>query len=87
MSTNEDPIVQIIPSASDVDGDLLTYSIVTGPSKGTTSLSGTIVNYSPNADLNGNDSFTFKVRDALKFAGHCSLIMLLYEGKDFPHVL
>ncbi|MEK9770179.1 MAG: Ig-like domain-containing protein, partial [Betaproteobacteria bacterium] len=48
---------------SDVDGDTLTYSIVTDVTNGTTSLSGSIVTYTPAANYNGSDSFTWKVND------------------------
>ncbi len=50
-------------SGSDVDGDALTYSIVTGPAKG--ALSGTAPNltYTPASGYSGSDSFTFKVSD------------------------
>jgi len=39
VATDEDEAINIIMTASDVDGDLLSYSIVAGPSHGT--LSGT----------------------------------------------
>ncbi len=63
VSTNEDTVVGITLTASDVDGDPLTYSIVSGPSNG--SLSGTPpdVTYTPDVDYNGSDSFTFQAND------------------------
>jgi hypothetical protein len=48
---------------SDVDGDNLTYSVVTDVSNATTSVSGSTVTYTPNANYNGTDSFTFKAND------------------------
>jgi VCBS repeat-containing protein len=50
-------------TGSDVDGDALTYAIVTPPAKG--SLSGTAPNitYTPNPSYTGGDSFTFKAND------------------------
>jgi hypothetical protein len=61
--TQEDRSVQIALMGSDPNGDLLTYSVVTGPSHG--SLSGTAPNltYTPNANFNGSDNFTFNVND------------------------
>lgn len=41
----------------------LEYEIVSGPSKGTLGGSGASQNYDVNADANGEDSFTYKVRD------------------------
>jgi VCBS repeat-containing protein len=63
VSTDEDTPLGIALTASDVDGDPLTYAIVSGPSNG--SLGGTppSVTYTPNADFNGSDSFTFQAND------------------------
>lgn len=48
---------------SDVDGDSLSYSIVTGPSRGTISGTGAFRTYVPSASFVGTDSFTFRVND------------------------
>jgi len=63
VSTNEDTAKAITLTGTDADGDTLTYTIVSGPSHG--SLSGTAPNvtYTPAANYNGSDSFTFKVND------------------------
>jgi hypothetical protein len=84
IDTDEDTVVQIILSASDVEGDPLTYSIVTGPSKGTVSLSGAVVTYSPNADLNGNDSFTFKANDGTVDSNTGSVSVSITAVNDAP---
>ena len=73
----EDTPLAIILSASDTDSSSLSFSIVSGPSKGTlgtilpsncvANAAGTdctvTVTYSPGANFNGTDSFTFKVND------------------------
>ena len=53
-------------TASDADGDALTYMIVSPPADGQLS-SGTGANrtYTPNAGYTGSDSFTFKANDGL----------------------
>ena len=63
VTTDEDTPVPITLTATDPDGDPLTYSVVTGPSHG--SLSGTPpdLTYTPDPDYNGSDSFTFKAND------------------------
>jgi hypothetical protein len=63
VTTAEDTSVAITLTASDADGDPLTYSIVTPPANGT--LSGTAPNltYAPNANYNGTDSFTYTAND------------------------
>ncbi len=55
--------VELTLTASDVEEDELTYSIVSDVSNGTTSLSGNIVTYTPNANFDGTDTFTFKAND------------------------
>jgi hypothetical protein len=62
VSAIEDIAKTITLSATDAEADSLTYT-VTNPSNGT--LSGTAPNltYTPKADFNGSDSFTFKVND------------------------
>ena len=63
MTTAEDTAKAITLSGSDVEGNPLTYSVVTNPAHGT--LSGTAPNltYTPATNYNGSDSFTFKVND------------------------
>lgn len=62
-SCNEDASVTVKLSASDRDGDALTYSIVDNPSNGSVSLSSNRATYTPDANFFGTDTFTFKVRD------------------------
>jgi len=64
VSTNEDTAKAITLAATDVDGDALTYSIVTGPAHGTLSGTAPNVTYTPAANYNGADSFTFKANDS-----------------------
>lgn len=54
--------------ASDVDGDPLTYSIVTQPLKGTVAVSGAMFTYTPNSGQSGTDAFTFRVSDGKGFS-------------------
>ena len=63
VTTAEDTPVVINLTASDPDGDTLNYTVMKEPSHG--ELSGTAPNltYTPNANFNGPDSFTFKVND------------------------
>jgi len=76
VSTNEDTALPITLGAADPDGNNLTFTVVSAPSHGNLSLStgamtcaGTpsactkSITYTPNADYNGSDSFTFKVND------------------------
>ncbi len=68
-TTNEDTTVTITLSGSDVDGDSLTFTIVSGPSNGTlgpivsTGPTTATVDYTPALNFNGNDSFVFRAND------------------------
>ena len=63
VTTNEDTAKAITLSATDVEGSPLTYAIVTAPAHGTLSGSAPALTYTPAADYNGADSFTFKAND------------------------
>jgi hypothetical protein len=63
VTTREDTAVNILLTASDVDGDPLTYILVSAPAHGTLSGSGSNRTYTPSPDYNGPDSFTYKVND------------------------
>ena len=63
VSTDEDTMIQITLEATDVDGDPLTYTIVTQPANGTAVLTGNTVEYTPDGNYNGPDSFAFTAND------------------------
>lgn len=65
VSTTIGTPVAIALTASDPDGDDLTYIVVNNPAYGT--LSGTAPNltYTPNAGYTGTDAFTFKANDGV----------------------
>lgn len=50
-------------TGSDMDGDFLTSSVVTGPLSGTLSGTPPLMTYTPNTGFTGSDSFTFTVND------------------------
>jgi large repetitive protein len=65
-STNEDTAITIDVLSNDTDPDLDTLSIdsVAQGSNGTVTNNGTDIEYTPNADFNGTDSFTYNVSDS-----------------------
>jgi len=63
LAVNEDTTLPITLTAFDVDGDPLTYSIVTQPLHGTLTGTPPNVTYLGAPNSNGPDSFTFKVND------------------------
>ncbi len=63
ISTPEDASVQIPLSGSDADGNPLTFAIATQPQHGSATLASNTATYTPAADYNGPDSYTFTVND------------------------
>ena len=51
-------------SGSDVDGDSITFEVLTNPVNGTLSGAGATRTYASNTGFAGTDSFTYRVRDA-----------------------
>ncbi|MFZ4664712.1 MAG: Ig-like domain-containing protein, partial [Caldilineaceae bacterium] len=59
----EDGVITVTLTATDVEGSALTYAIAAQPAHGTASVSGSTATYTPTADYNGSDSFTFTASD------------------------
>jgi len=84
VSTNEDTAVNLTLTGSDPDGDSLTYTVTQQPSNGT--LTGTAPNltYTPNADFNGTDSFTFTANDGNVNAAPATVTITVNPVNDAP---
>ena len=63
VTVAEDSSVAITLNAIDPDGDPLTFTVLTPPAHGTLSGFLRFLNYTPDPDYFGPDSFTFSVRD------------------------
>ena len=84
VSTDEDTALSIILTATDADGDSLTYTTVSSPSNG--SLSGTAPNltYTPDPDFNGDDFFTFKANDGIADSDPATISIAVVPVNDKP---
>ena len=82
--TPEDTASAITLAGTDVEGSVLTYTVVSGPTKGT--LTGTAPNlsYTPNANANGSDSFIFKVNDGSFDSAEVSVSIAITPVNDAP---
>ncbi|MGJ8639764.1 MAG: Ig-like domain-containing protein [Opitutaceae bacterium] len=83
-SVNEDSSQAITLTGSDVDGDALTASIVTQPSHGSLSLAGNVATYTPVANYNGSDSFTFTVNDGTVDSAAATVSISVLSVNDAP---
>jgi len=64
VSTDEDVSVELSLDASEFDGDSISFSVISQPSNGVLGdINDDKVEYTPNSDWNGTDSFTFEATD------------------------
>jgi len=63
VSTRESQPVLITLTATDVEGDALSFTIESAPAQGTLSGAAPIVTYTPAAGFSGSDAFTFRASD------------------------
>jgi hypothetical protein len=95
VSTDEDTPVNISLSASDIDSNSLTFTVVSGPSHGSLSTnSGTMscvtgicaadVSYTPAANFNGPDSFSFTVNDGQATSNPATASITVNNVNDIP---
>ncbi|MSU31558.1 MAG: tandem-95 repeat protein [Pedosphaera sp.] len=85
VSTEEDTALTIALDGTDADNDALTYSVVTVPTKGTLTGTGSTRVYTPTANLSGQDSFTFKVNDGLgDSAANATVAITIIPVNDSP---
>jgi len=84
ITIQEDAVASITLAGSDLDGDPLTYSVVTGPSHGR--LDGTAPNllYTPETNFNGSDNFTFKVNDGTADSALATVLLTVTAVNDPP---
>lgn len=86
VATNEDTTANVTLTASDADNDALTYTVVSGPTKGTISGTAPNLTYTPNANYNGPDSFTFKANDGTVDSNTATVSITVNAVNDAPVV-
>ena len=84
ITTSEDTAINITLDASDVDGDPLTATIVSGPTHGTVTISGLVVTYTPALNYHGADSFTYTVNDGTADSNVATVSITVTSVNDAP---
>ena len=87
FSTNEDLTYSDTLSATDVDGDTLSFSINTAPGNGNVSIDNTTTgsfSYTGNADYHGTDSFTYFASDATDTSNTATVSITINAVNDAP---
>jgi len=88
-STNEDTavIVTVLANDSDVDNESLTISEVTQGTSGSVVINNTnpnTVTYTPNANFNGTDSFTYRISDQTFISNVATVSVTVNPVNDAP---
>ena len=84
VTTDEDTPKAITLVATDVNSDPLIYQIVTHPSHGALSGAPPSVTYTPTANYNGSDSFTFKANDGKVDSNVATVSIAVTAVNDAP---
>lgn len=84
VTTLEDTAKAIPLVANDPDGGTLTYSIVTQPAHGAVGLAGNVATYTPYANYNGADLFTFKANDGMVDSNVATINITVTPVADAP---
>jgi len=83
---DEDNMITVYLSATDEDGDALTFTIFENTYNGTVALSGITATYYPNANYNGTDSFAFIVNDGQNYSNIATINLIVNAVNDAPYL-
>jgi len=82
--TVEDTATNLIVTATDVDGDTLSYNLFISPANGTLSGSAPELVFSPAADFNGTNVFTFVAVDGNSTSAPVAITLIITPVNDRP---
>jgi hypothetical protein len=83
-TTNQDDFIEFTLSATDIENDSLTYSIVTQPTSGALEHFDSTVYYFPTGNFTGSDSFTFKVNDGEADSNTATISITVSSSNNAP---
>jgi hypothetical protein len=84
VSLAEDTARSITLSGYDAEGTLLSYALLSSTVHGTLSGTPPNLNYTPAANYNGGDSFTFRVSDGAQFSASATVSITITPVNDAP---
>ncbi|MDB6174372.1 MAG: hypothetical protein JWL59_3683 [Chthoniobacteraceae bacterium] len=84
LTTDEDTAKAITLAGSDVDSSYLNYQIVAQPQHGFLSGTAPNLNYIPELNYRGSDSFSFKVGDGSTFSNPATVTISVEDINDEP---
>jgi len=88
FSLPEDSTLEAVLQGSDPDNDPITYWLYSDASNGHVDIQSTgDFSYVPNADFNGVDSFTFRVKDEFYFSSSVTVSITVTPANDKPEAV
>jgi hypothetical protein len=84
VATSEDNAVGITLTGSDAEGDALAFRVVGQPAHGGVTGTGANVLYTPAANFNGTDSFTFVANDGQVDSAPQTVALTIAPVNDYP---
>jgi len=85
ITTNEDTLISIDVLSNDTDdGDSLSIGTIVQPTNGVATINGTRVEYTPNENFNGVDSFTYTPNDGIVDGNPVSVTVTVTPVNDRP---
>ena len=84
VTTAEDTAAAVTLTASDADNNALTYRVMSNPSHGTLSGTAPSLTYTPAANYNGPDSFTFVANDGIVDSAPATVSITVTPVNDAP---
>src|SRR5215212_9890624 len=84
VTTDEDTAREVTLSGSDVEGEVLGYTIVSAPQHGILSGKGANLTYTPAEEYRGPDSFTFKASDGIADSDLATVSIVVNSVNDAP---
>lgn len=79
VDENGSVVIDVVANDDDVDGDTLTVSGASGATKGSLSVSGGTVTYTPDVDTIGADSFTYTVTDGNGGSDTATVLVTIFQ--------
>lgn len=88
VNGTEDQSVEFSVNANDVEGETLSYHLVSGPSNGSVAInpSSNEMIYTPLKNYFGQDSFNYRVKDGTLFSSNSSVLINI-SGVDDPTIV
>ena len=84
LTTKEDAPAQVMLTATDANGDMLTFAITQQPANGTLAVAGANITYTPDPDYNGADVFRFEASDGSLTSNEAAVAITVTPLNDAP---